>query len=406
MNRHILTLVLLLTTIVSACVKDEPFVSPPVIKQVFNTPQSPVAGEAVTITAIVLDREGRPGLRLYYKIDQGSFEAKDMNPVNDSTFTAVIPGLEDGKTVAYYVEARGKTGKKSLAPAGAPATTAAYSVGAPLVVMNEIYSRGTATSPDWIEIYNASDGPADISGFKIYDNGGQSGAKPKKTIPDGTIIPAKGYYVIETEGSGDPSDFGLSSAGETVWLENAKGNVIDEVAFPAMDASQSYGRLPDGSPNWQLLSTITRGQANSGNTPPPTIKIVMNEIYSRGTAAEPDWIEIYNDGNAAVDISGWLIYDNGGQGGTKPKKTIPAGTVIASKGFYVINTEGSGDPSDFGLSSNGETVWLEKPDGAIADQVAFPFMETTQSYGRKPDGSENWQLLNTITKGSTNNNAK
>lgn len=88
------------------------------------------------------------------------------------------------------------------------------------------------------------------------------------------------------------------------------------------------------------------------------------------------------------------------------KKAFPAGASIPARGFYVINTEGSGDPSDFGLSSAGETVWFEKPDGTLADQITFPAMEVTQSYGRKPDGSENWQLLNTITKGTSNNNAK
>ena len=133
-------------------------------------------------------------------------------------------------------------------------------------VMNEIYSRGVAGNLDWIEIYNPSETQIDISGYKIYDSGGQAGTKPKKLFPTGTIIPAKGFYVIITDTAsfdGDLSGFGLSSGGETAWLEDAAGTLIDEIAFPAMpDVTQSYGRNPDGSANWELLNTITRGTSN------------------------------------------------------------------------------------------------------------------------------------------------
>lgn len=529
------------TLILSSCVKDELYKSAPVIKQLTIAPQIPAPGQAATVSAVIFDAEGQVTAKLYYKVGTGALTSIELAASGDTLYNGTIPGQADGATVSYYLEAIGKSGKKAFAPSGAPSTMAAFTIGAPLVLMNEIYSRGTADNPDWIEIHNASDAPADISGFKIYDNGGQTGSKPKKSIPSGTVIPARGFFVIATEGTGDPSDFGLSSAGETVWLENARGNIVDQVAFPAMDASQSYGRTTDGGPNWQLLNTITRGAPNStsnpiaelmlneifsqgdaqnpdwieiynkssfeadlqgwkiydndgqGGTKPkmtfpagakipakgfyvmvvddgsasgfglsangeqvwlekpnstladqvtfpaltaaqsygrfpdgtenwqvlntvtrgaansnslPPARIVMNEIYSRGTATDPDWIELFNDSPMVVNLTGWKIYDNGGQAGTRPKKVIPAETIIPAYGFYVITTEGSGDPSDFGLSSAGETVWLEKPDGTVADQVAFPAMEPTQSYGRKPDGSANWQLLNTITRGSSNNNAK
>ncbi len=132
------------------------------------------------------------------------------------------------------------------------------------IFMNEIYSRGTAGNLDWIEIYNTTTGAINITGYKIYDIGGQSGSKTKKQFPDGTIVPAKGFYVIITDTAdfaGDLSGFGLSSAGEAVWLEDATGTVIDTVVFLAMSATQSYGRNPDGG-SWQLLNTITRGTSN------------------------------------------------------------------------------------------------------------------------------------------------
>jgi predicted extracellular nuclease len=268
------------------------------------------------------------------------------------------------------------------------------------ISMNEIYSRGVTGNLDWIEIYNSSLSAVDISGYKIYDSGGKSGSKPKKEFLSGTVIPAQGFTVIVTDTAsfdGDQSAFGLSSGGETVWLEDASSTLIDSVVFTAMDVTQSYGRYPDGSSNIQLLNTITRGTSNN--------LIKMNEIYSRGVTGNLDWIEIYNTSESDIDISGYKIYDSGGKSGSKPKKEFPSGTLIPAQGFYVVVTDTAdfeGDASGFGLSSGGETVWLEDINGTLIDTVVFSAMDVTQSYGRYPDGSPNWQLSNTITRGTPN----
>lgn len=272
------------------------------------------------------------------------------------------------------------------------------------VFMNEIYSRGVTGNLDWIEIYNTSSAEVDLSGYKIYDSGGKNETKPKKLFPANTIIPAKGFTVIITDTAsfdGDLSGFGLSSGGEWVWLEDASGILIDSVLFAAMDVTQSYGRLPDGE-TWQLLDNITRGFSN---VVPVVNHIFMNEIYSRGVPGNLDWIEIYNESDSDVDISGYKIYDSGGNSGSKPKKEFPLGTVVPAKGFTVIITDTAsfdGDLSGFGLSSNGEEVWLEDNMGTVIDNVVFTAMDVTQSYGRFPDGSPNWQLLNFITRGAPN----
>jgi len=134
------------------------------------------------------------------------------------------------------------------------------------ILMNEIFSRGTDEDPDWIEVYNLSAAPIDISGYKIYDGGGQSGSKPKKEFPAGTVIPANGFVVIVTDDA-DPSGFGLSSGGEEVWLEDASGVVIDDVVFPAMaEVTYSYGRQPNGTANFFIFTEITKGTSNNNAT--------------------------------------------------------------------------------------------------------------------------------------------
>lgn len=134
------------------------------------------------------------------------------------------------------------------------------------VKMNEVYSRGVVTDPDWVEIYNSSSAAISIGGYKIYDNGGQAGTKPKKEFPVGTIIPAYGYFVIVTD-DGTASGFGISSGGEWLWLEDSLGVVRDSVNVGAMDVTQSYLRAPDGGALWKLSNTITRNRSNVVLTP-------------------------------------------------------------------------------------------------------------------------------------------
>lgn len=265
-------------------------------------------------------------------------------------------------------------------------------------LMNELFSRGTAVELDWIEIYNASSNPFDISGYKIYDIGGQSGSKPKKVFPAGSIIPANGFLVIIVDDTSE-SGFGLSSNGERVWFETDAGLIIDSVDLIAItDLEASYGRVPDGSSNFQIISPRTRGTANGTLDFP----VVMNELFSRGTNDEPDWIEIYNPSATSFDISGCKIYDSGGFNGTKPKKEFPAGSVIPANGFLVIMVDDTA-ASGFGLSSSGEKVWFENASGEILDSVdLIAITDTAASYGRLPDGSDNWQTLVPRTRGYSN----
>ena len=128
--------------------------------------------------------------------------------------------------------------------------------------------------------------------------------------------------------------------------------------------------------------------------------IKMNEIYSRGTDDAPDWIELYNTADSAVDISNYKIYDSGGKNGTKDKKGFDSGTIIPSYGFYVVTTDGS-EAADFGLSNNGEEVWLEDENGNVIEDITFPTLASGESYGRMPDGGD-WTVLTSQTKGSTN----
>jgi len=271
------------------------------------------------------------------------------------------------------------------------------------VTLNEIYSQGVLSNPDWIELYNPNSDSINIGSYMVYNLIGKNGTKPKKSIPAGTYIHGMSYYVVVVNDTISTSSFDLSASGETVWFENGSGTIIDSVSVPALGVDSSYARKPDGASTWVIVTPPTKGDANS------ILPIVMNEIFVQGVVGNLDWIEMYNPNTTSVDASVYKIYDIGGQGGTKPKKEFPVGTVIPAKGFYVIIVDTAsytGDLSGFGLSQNGESVWLENASGNIIDNVTFPAMPTANgavTYGRKPDGTSNWQILTVITRGTSNN---
>lgn len=268
------------------------------------------------------------------------------------------------------------------------------------VTLNEVYSRGDSLNPDWIEIYNPNNSAVTIGRYKVYDNGGLSGSKPKKEVPTGTVLAARGFYVITVD-TADASGFGISSNGETVWFENASGTIIDSVVIPALGVDTTYARVPDGTANWTAITPATKGATNStGGT---VLPIVMNEIFSRGIASDPDWIELYNPNSTPVTIGGYKLYDGGGNQGTKPKLEIPAGTTIPANGFVVIVTDITTEPWGFGLGSGGDETWLENAGGIVIDHQVVPAMPVaTTSYSRVPDGSTNWVISNTVTRGTPN----
>jgi len=255
--------------LIFGCVKDEVYVGPPTIASVTISPLAPGATDEITVTAIIKDLKGVSSTKLFYKTGSSNFVSVDMTAGTPSTtYTAKIPAQPLNTVVSYYIEATNISDLSAVYPNNAPTATSGFTVGAPAIIMNEIYSRGVVADPDWIELYNSSNTAVDISGYKIYDSGGQSGSKPKMQIPASTTIAGKGYYVIvvDNAATANPagSNFGLSSGGEEVWLESAAGFVIDDVVFPDMTASTtiSYGRTPDGGSTWAILTTVTKGTAN------------------------------------------------------------------------------------------------------------------------------------------------
>ena len=120
--------------------------------------------------------------------------------------------------------------------------------------------------------------------------------------------------------------------------------------------------------------------------------VVINEMELNPPEGGVDWVELYNSGNDSVDISGWTAtITDGSWVGKFP--AVPAGTIIAANGFYVLN----GQPS--WNHDNGGFATLFNAAGEKVDETAKrqDTIDNDFTYGRHPDGRDtNSEMFRTI----------
>ncbi len=311
-----------------------------------------------------------------------------------------------------------------------------------LMSANKITLTGPdGTSCDWIELYNATNAAVNLGGCGLSDDP----SKPYKyTFADGIYIDAYSYLLLyctpaSVEGSLTVS-FGLSSGGETLVLTDAAGGILDYVEFPAIEKDYSYARIftesgefnPDAG--FQVSGTPSPGFPNTASGAAafdqqrhPSLgvhDIRLNEVLSSGYTWVQDssgrpvdrdlgaWIELYNQSDTAVSLSGFTLSDDPGQ---PAKWVFPDGTSIAGKGYLVLYLKDSlpleGSTSavtaeqrqmtlSFDLSGSGESLSLYDNTGALIDRANVPASRAAISYGR--DNSGNWVYFDSPTQGTVN----
>lgn len=312
------------------------------------------------------------------------------------------------------------------------------------LVINEIVAK-SSTDEDWIELYNQSNEDLDISNYQLMD----SKDTEEYIIPAGTMISSNSYLVFDRDKSGETGfAFGLS-AEDAVRLLDADANLVDSTNWLEGEAPEdrSWGRSPNGSGGFKTLLSASKGKENLYSCGDSHIddgeecdddnlndtscvslgfksgalscndncsfdfsqcvyasnEVSINEVVVKATDEEgeslPDWIELYNPGGR-TNLSGWIIKDSSDTN----MYSIEENTFIESGEYLVFEYDKSEIAGfDFGLGSAdsvriynrqeellGETSWIEDqvPDGT--------------SWGRIPDGTGSFMVLENITKAGAN----
>ena len=135
---------------------------------------------------------------------------------------------------------------------------------------NSIYINDHYQKNDWVELYNTTSQPIDISGMYLSD----TRSNPQKyqisaTGSDATtIIPPYGRLIIWcdklTPISQLHAPFKLDNAdGACVTLQASDGTWHDELTYSEQDRWQTYGRYPDGGLHLAYLDRPTIAQPNT-----------------------------------------------------------------------------------------------------------------------------------------------
>lgn len=134
------------------------------------------------------------------------------------------------------------------------------------------------TSPDWVELYNASKTPINLAGYALSDNP----SNPAKWVfPDVTlgageymVVLATGNDVTDTQKKNLETNFGLSSEGDIVLLYSPEQELLDKLQLKNAGTDISYGRT---GTELRYYDAPTPGAANgegyAGVAPLPAFSI-------------------------------------------------------------------------------------------------------------------------------------
>jgi hypothetical protein len=273
----------------------------------------------------------------------------------------------------------------SARPGGSPGKANDTTTGSLPVIINE--GLLLTTGERWIELFNTSDAPVDLSKFYVTT---QRTNLYAAQLAEETVIAPRGWLVLKDTDLG--LDFTPASAGEGspartfVALSAAdRSRVIDAYSFEPVTPEKSEARIPDGDEDTSAHAEPTPGGPNRVVV---ETDVVINEILYHAIDRNPsaEFVELFNRGTRTIDLSGWR-FTNG------INFDIPPGTRMAPGSYLVIGRDPpylqevyglssaqvlGPDPNDeqavrrFGRFANGgERITLRDASGNVADTVRY-----------------------------------
>jgi len=205
--------------------------------------------------------------------------------------------------------------------------------------------------------------------------------------------------VVEVDANGRATAKTAGTAEVTASARNVK-SAPTMVTVSTPTPSPTPTPTPSPSPSPSPVPTPTPN-------PIPNVQIVISEFRTRGpNGANDEFVELYNNSDATIDISGWKIRGSSNGATVTTRLTVAAGTVVPARGHFLAAASTysgsvSADQSYSSGISNDGGIAVTRPDDNVVDQVGLSsgsaFREGTQiaplsadinqSYERRPGGS-------------------
>lgn len=315
------------------------------------------------------------------------------------------PSLADGKgrTLVYLGgnSAQANSWGASAVVGGNPGVGGDQALKPASVRINEIKPFVSEADHSWLELYNMGDTDVDLSGWTVT----VKLRKDTLTIKEGSVIPAKGYLVLDGV-EGFDKELILSPVGGEFYLRGPQEGEESSLWVPANTGTSGVIDLADGSTAQGPLAEATPGTANA---PLQMGSVYINEIYynpSTTGSCRFEFMELVN--STAQDIT---LYSSTVQRGWKVEGVnlefssivFPANsmmllvsdTLAADTGWVRSNYKI--DPSvqivlyKGKLSNRGETIAVKEPYSKSGSGTSISY------YYKWHDAtlySDNWPGLN------------
>jgi len=240
-----------------------------------------------------------------------------------------------------------------------------------------------------------------------------SGHNPAK---DATNVPIDTNIVVHVKDDGagvNQATIVMTVEGETV-TPVITGSTTDYTLTYDPPADFGYEQVVDvtidASDLAATLNVMPQDAYSFTTQAAPAPKVVINEFIpdpegdDNAPMPEGEWVELYNLGDAEVNVSGWVLYDSVDTNELyiTPENTNTGDTIVPANGWLVVYRDGDGD---FSLNQDADEVRLYDgypvADSNLIDETSYASSTTGQSWARIPDGTGEWQEADP-TPGETN----
>lgn len=253
---------------------------PPVFVRVTQNLTTVPAGGNVVLKARVDAESALNQIKVFARINNQWSEAGLMKDdgifpdkvAGDRDFIFVLSAPANEAFLGYYLQATDSDNRISVYPDFAPKYPVYIPVssGLPRLLINELQADNSSTLSDevgqfddWVELINADEKPVSTLGWYLTDSRTNVN---QWAIPDTTLQPGE-HLLVWADSDGKQgkwhANFKLAAGGEFLGLYNKTTGgyyAVDTLTFPALPTDNSFARVPDAGPDWQITDQPSPGK--------------------------------------------------------------------------------------------------------------------------------------------------
>jgi hypothetical protein len=313
------------------------------LKSFLFTPEFPLAGDTLKFNSLIknagINTASGYTFNIYKDINFDSIAQSteliyQTNPpalnLNDSiSLLYTIPNIDSGKKqyigkIIYLPDedTLNNFKIKSVIVGGQPVTTG--------LIINEIMYAPQSPEPEWVELYNNSNGTINIKNWKISDSSAQNSpvtitVNDRFINPGDYLVVAKSNQIIPPHPLIDTTKIvfvtslpAFNNDRDKVIIFNNMGGIIDEVSYKSSWGGSSRNSLErisaakpsNDSTNWITsldceYSSPTRKNSFANIQQANRNDLLVNEIMFDPLSISCEWLEFYNNSGRYLNLNGW-----------------------------------------------------------------------------------------------------